>query len=208
LNQEHMTSSASVYRFNRVQQLLDENPKNSVKATASILRNQKGMDNANIGFGNEKAVNQLIAHHAIIFQPEKQKVWISTAPFQLGKFVCYDLNKVFGSRLEQNREISTEELIIPQDSFVNSQAYANMMKFNAFRFPFQPRKNFDPDSLLLWNPDSYLSYMLAGDEFLNRKDFSRAIATYELGLKKEVATEPERKHMLDNLEKAKQQLPK
>jgi isopenicillin-N N-acyltransferase like protein len=203
LNQEHMKTSASVYRYNRVKQLLDVEVKNSVAYTASILRNQKGIDDTNIGLGNEKAVNQLIAHHAIIFQPEMQKVWISTAPFQLGKFICYDLNKIFARPLEKNSEIATEELAIAQDSFVTSKAYENMIKFNAYRFPFQPRKDFNPDSLISWNPDSYLSYMLAGDEFLKRKEFAKAMELYQLGLKKEVATEPERRHMLDNLERAK-----
>jgi isopenicillin-N N-acyltransferase like protein len=206
LNQDHMKTSASVYRYNRVKQLLEQNPRNSIQATAAILRNQKGMDDANIGLGNEKAVNQLIAHHAIIFQPEKQRVWISTAPFQLGKFICYDLTKIFGARMSQNVEIATESLAIPEDSFVHSEDYANMVKFNGFRFPFQPRENVNPDSLIAWNRDSYLSYMLAGDQFFERKEFAKAISSYETGLQKEVATEPERKHMLDKLEKAKNEL--
>jgi isopenicillin-N N-acyltransferase-like protein len=203
LNQEHMKTSASVYRQNRVKQLLDLNSKNSVAKTASILRDQKGLDNADIGLGNEKAVNQLIAHHAIIFQPEKQKVWISTAPWQLGKFVCYDLNKVFAANLTENKELSEFDLAISSDPFIGTKEYRNILKFNSYRFPFQPRRDFNPDSLISWNPKSYLSYLLAGDEYLKNKNYRKAILVYEEGLRKEVATEHERKHMLDNLEKAK-----
>lgn len=207
LNLEHMKTSASVYRQLRVKELLDSGSRNSVLKTASILRNQKGLNNTDIGFGNEKAVNQLIAHHAIIFQPEKQKVWISTGPWQLGKFVCYDLNKVFASVPNNNIEMNEAAMSIEEDRFVYTKPYSDMVKFNAYRFPFQPKKDFNPDSLIAWNPNSYLSYMLAGDHHLENKEFQKAVAAYEEGLKKEIATEHERNHMLENLEKARKENP-
>lgn len=206
LNQEHMKTSASVYRQNRVKEMINSNAPNSVLKTASILRDQKGLNNADIGMGNEKAVNQLIAHHAIIFQPEKQKVWISTAPWQLGKFVCYDLNKIFAANPIENKEFNEVELGIAADPFLNTQEFQDMLKFNSYRFPFQPRNNFNPDSLIAWNPNSYLSYMLAGDKYLSNKDFHKAVDAYETGLTKEVATDHEREHMLENLEQAKKNL--
>ena len=64
-----------------------------------------------IGMGNEKAVNQLIAHHSIIFEPQKKRVWVSTGPWQLGEFVCYDLDKVFSLKgMKTNQEISDSRL--------------------------------------------------------------------------------------------------
>jgi isopenicillin-N N-acyltransferase like protein len=206
LNQGHMKTSASVYRHERVKELLYLNKTNSVLKTASILRNQKGMNNIDIGMGNEKAVNQLIAHHAIIFQPGKQKVWISTAPWQLGKFVCYDLNKVFAANPTENTELSQTDLAIPADPFTDTEKYQDMLKFNSHRFPFQSKKDFNPDSLISWNSNSYLSYMLAGDEHLKNEDFHKAVQAYEIGLKKEVATEHERQHMLENLKQAQRKM--
>ncbi len=205
LNREHMRTSASVYRYERVDELLNEGGRNSVAKTASILRNQKGLKNTDIGFGNEKAVNQLIAHHAVIFQPELQRVWVSTAPWQLGKFVCYDLKKVFSTGIP-NGEIADRELEIPADTFLTTRNCDQMMKFNRFRFPFQPRENMIPDSLVAWNPHSYLSYMLAGDFYFARKDFSQAKKNYEKGLQMEVATLQEREHMQRNLETCNKQI--
>jgi hypothetical protein len=58
----------------------------------------------------------------------------------------------------------------------------------------------EPDSLVRWNPESYLSYMLAGDFYFDRKEFQKAKPLYEKGLTKEVATFQEREHMEKRLE--------
>lgn len=199
LNKEHVKTSASAYRYKRVEQLLEQNGKNSVTKTAAILRNQSGVDDQNIGLGNEKSINQLIAHHGIIFQPEKKLVWISTAPWQLGKFVCYNLDSVFSSDMKVNREVMSTALTIPADSFLLTNDYVNAVKFNKYRFPFQSREDLNPDSLIKWNPESYLSYMLAGDFYLANGDHEKAKSAYTMALMKEIATEQEREHIEKNL---------
>jgi isopenicillin-N N-acyltransferase like protein len=199
LNKDHMNTSASPYRYARVQQLLDKQGKNSVVKTAALLRNQKGLNDKNIGLGNEKSVNQLVAHHAIIFQPEKRLVWVSTAPWQLGKFVCYDLTKIFGQEMTKNHEVYEAQLTIPADSFLSTPQYIDFKKFSQFRFPFNPHSGLQPDSLIKWNPDSYHAYMLAGDFYLDHKEFAKAIPVYERGLGLEIATVQEREHMEKNL---------
>ncbi|HEY9006252.1 MAG TPA: C45 family peptidase [Ohtaekwangia sp.] len=206
LNKEHMRTSASPYRYKRVEELLKENGKNSVLKTAAILRNQKGLGNANIGMGNEKLVNQLVAHHGIIFQPEKQLVWISTAPWQLGKFVCYDLNKVFAKKMTRNEEVYEASLAIPADSFLTTPDYKSYSKFHSYRFPFNPRADLQPDSIVKWNPESYHAYMLAGDYYLKHEQYKEAVAAYRQGLTKEVATLQEKEHMERNLKTAEENL--
>jgi len=206
LNKDHMRTSASPYRFDRVNELLDRNRKNSVAKTAAILRNQQGMDDADIGLGNEKAINQLVAHHGIIFQPEKRLVWISTAAWQLGKFVCYDLNKVFTMTLMRNEEIYEADNMIEADTFLNSTNYKAYLKFSKFRFPFAPRTGLQPDSIVAWNPKSYHAFMLAGDACMDTNDYERARVFYEQGLALEVATAAEREHMQQNLATCKEKL--
>jgi hypothetical protein len=203
LNKDHMATSASPYRFKRVKELLAQQGKNSVQKTAAILRNQQGLGGEDIGMGNEKAINQLVAHHGIIFQPEKGLVWISTAPWQLGKFVCYDLHKVFAKNMTTNEEVIEQDLTIPADSFLLTNAYRQYIKFHPYRFPFNPRTDLIPDSLVKWNPQSYHAYMLAGDFYVDHKEWEKAMPFYEEGLKKEVATQQEREHMQKNLEHCK-----
>ena len=206
LNREHVKTSASPYRYRRVEELLERDGKNSVAKTASILRNQLGAQDKNIGLGNEKSINQLIAHHAIIFQPEKRLVWVSTAPWQLGRFVCYDLNKVFQDKLGSDREIYEQDMTISPDPFLTSPLFPDFVKFSGYRFPFQPRDDVQPDSLVKWNPDSYLAYLLAGDLAFHKKEYANAAKYYEQGLSKEIANEQERDHIRKNLERCKEKL--
>jgi isopenicillin-N N-acyltransferase like protein len=201
LNREHKRTSASAYRWQRVAELIEESGKISPTMAASVLRDRQGMKGASIGLGNEKAVNQLIAHHSVIFQPSKLRAWISTSPWQLGKYVCYDLNSV--GKATGNPEASA----IESDPFLLDKAYSDFVKFAKYRFPFQPRDDMQPDSLVKWNPGSYLSFMLAGDACFKRGDFAKAKDFYEEGLTKEVASLQERDYMAAQLSICKEQLP-
>ena len=204
LNQLHVKTSASSYRYQRLRELMSRSDVNSIENTVEILRDQKGINDKDIGLGNEKAINQLVAHHAVIFEPEKRRMWISTSPWQLGKFICYDMDKVFSYEAKENEEIYEAELTIPADSFLFTPAYRDYVKFSKYRFPFNPQSDLHPDSVVKWNPNSYHAYMLAADYYFDRQEWAEAIPLYERGLTKEVATLQERYHMEKNLEKCKE----
>src|SRR5450432_1682468 len=72
-NQTQIRQSASDYRYHRLEELLTAVPKNSIAQTVKILRDRDGLENTDIGLGNEKSVNQFIAHHSIIFEPQKKR---------------------------------------------------------------------------------------------------------------------------------------
>jgi hypothetical protein len=161
-----------------------------------ILRDQRGLHDKNIGMGNEKSINQLIAHHSIIFEPEKQLVWVSTEPCQLGKYVCYNLDKVFSKQMIVDHEIYDSTLTIPPDSFLYTSGYRNFLKFHPFQFPYMnPHVDVNEDSLVDWNPESYVSWMVAGDRAFKSKDFKKATTFYDEALTKEVATEQEKEYI-------------
>jgi tetratricopeptide (TPR) repeat protein len=197
-----MKTSASPYRYKRVEELVNKDNKLSVSDVVNILRNQTGLNDEDIGLGNEKAINQLVAHHGIVFQPEKKLVWVSTSPWQLGKFICYDLNKVFDAKMTSSVEIYDNDKTIAADRFLLTKTYTDYTKFSRYRFPFEPRNDMQPDSLVKWNPNSYHAYMLAGDFYFDRKAYDKAKFFYQKGLTKEIATEQERAHMEKNLKTA------
>ena len=76
-----------------------------------------------------------------------------------------------------------------------TKEFSDYQKFVQFRFPFSDRENMNPDSLVRWNPNSYLSFMLAGDYAFNHNQFEKAENFYSIGLQKEVASVQEKEYM-------------
>jgi tetratricopeptide (TPR) repeat protein len=199
-NIEQVNESASAYRYKRVMQLIDTNS-NTVEETVALLRDRYGLNNSNIGMGNEKAINQLMAHHSIVFEPKKLLVWVSASPWQLGKFVAYDLKKVFALRgLKENREICESALTIPADSFLLTNDYKNFVRFWKYKQRIAEKKDVDVDSLVSTNPEYYHTYVLAGDYLYRKKNYEIAKQYYQKALTKLIATKKEEDHIRRQIE--------
>lgn len=214
-NQYQIANSHSKYRYDRMEQLFDENPKITPKIAASILRNKEGLNNHAIGYGNEKALNQLIAHHGVIFKPEQLLVWVSSNPYQLGEFVCYDLNKIFKNRNTNDDVVSVEDekLNIPKDDFVDSQAYKN---YELFRIEDRKMDSFLENKTVLpsdfaknyqsLNSDYWFVYYKVGVSFYQHKEYQLAKEQFEKALTKEVTTVPNKLEIEKYLKKIKRKL--
>jgi predicted choloylglycine hydrolase len=206
-NQVQIAESASEYRYRRLQQLLDSTAQNTVQRTVDILRDRKGLDNEDIGLGNEKAIDQFIAHHSIVFEPEKRLVWVSTSPWQLGKYVCYDLNKVFSlAGMKTDQEIRDSSLDVPADSFLLTPEFQGFLRFHQYKEEIMNGRPVDPDSLISSNPEFYQSYELAGNEFFKRRDYRRAAEYYRQALTRVIATKGEERYIRSQLKKAEAQI--
>lgn len=215
-NQLQIENSHSKYRFDRMEQLFDQNPKINPQIAADILRNKEGLSDLALGYGNEKALNQLMAHHAIIFKPKERLVWISSNPYQLGEFVCYDLNKVFENRSGQDFIVSLQEekSNISKDAFLETTEYANYEKFrmedrkmdafleNKKDLPLDFAKNYQ--SL---NPDYWVVYYKIGLYFYQKKSWQLAQEQLEKALTKEITTLPKKEEIQKYLKKIKRKLP-
>ena len=127
VNADNIRMSDSMQRFRRVKELMDSVGKISPVNAAAILRDTRGLDGEPIGYCNELAVNQLLAMHSVIFRPAERKVWVSTSPWQCGRFVCYDLDEVFASDFSSGIQVASEA--IPEDSFIHTQTFANVLEF-------------------------------------------------------------------------------
>lgn len=206
-NKEQKDESASVYRYQRLTELLSEHEKNTVQNTINILRDTRGLKGADIGLGNEKALNQLIAHHSIVFEPQKLLVWVSTSPWQLGEYVAYDLKKVFAlSGMKENREIYEAALNIPADSFLLTSQFKNFELFHNMKQRILDKQTVNADSVVLVNPQFYNAYVLAADQLYKQKEYAKALTYYEAALTKEIATVPERNHIEEQIKKTKEKL--
>lgn len=191
-NIEQMKNSASLYRYNHLMDLLKADRQNTVQKTVDILRDTKGLHNEDIGIGNEKSINQFIAQHSIVFEPQKLKVWVSTSPWQLGEFVCYDLRKVFALRgMKKNQEIIDSSLTIAPDTFLKTPAYKKFIVYRNLVKRVNDNKTVNPDSLIINNPQYYNAYIVAGDYSFRQKQFNKARSFFQQALTKVIATKEE-----------------
>lgn len=208
-NQKHILESHSEYRYEKLQELLQENKKLNPEKMAAILRDKSGLKREKIGYGNEKAINQLLAHHAVIFSPQKRLVWVSANPYQLGEFICYDLNEIFSGKKNVNGTLARSELNISKDPFLDSQEFKNYEEFKSANSEISDAVNdktkalsaeFIPHYQSL-NPDFWLVYYQAGTYYFNRKEYSKAKPEFEKALSKEITTVPDRENVEKYLKK-------
>ena len=214
-NKKQIRDSHSKYRFDRLVELFDENPKINPTIAADILRNTKGLNDKEIGFGNEKALNQLLAHHGIIFKPKELLVWVSANPYQLGEFVCYDLNQIFSQRNESEAKVSFErtELSIAKDPFVDTDDYK---KYEQFRIEdakideaIKEKKAISLNQINEYqslNPHFWLVYYKTGVYFYNSKDFTNAKDQFEKALLCEITTATSKLQVEKYLKKSNKKL--
>ncbi|GGB88587.1 C45 family autoproteolytic acyltransferase/hydolase [Dyadobacter sediminis] len=206
VNIHNIRDTDSKSRFDRMNQLLERTYPVDIKDAASILRDKKGLNDKFLGYGNSSSLNQLIAHHGILFKPEKKEIWISTPPFQLGEFICYNLNDVFSGK----RTFATvDSLTIPKDSFL---ATADYRKFEDFRKTKQKISRYvmlgmpfelspaEEKKFINNNPESFLTYLFLGDYFRKNGNNTKAIAYYQQSLEHEVASLNEVKAIKDRIE--------
>lgn len=224
VNVENIRVSDSGYRYRRVQQLLDSLGSIDYLKAAAVLRDIRGVDGENVGYCNDLSINQMLAMHSVIFKPAEKKIWVSTSPWQFGKFVCFDLDEVFGE-VDASRNSSSEyaqltgvsgsathsdsrslssgeesahfarvdvdqrtceagsachfgctlagdsgfsddEMSIPADKFLRTEAFRNVLKFKAMQQTLvtasKSRREVPSDSLALfvsWNPSYYGTYV-------------------------------------------------
>ncbi|CAN5604566.1 acyl-CoA--6-aminopenicillanic acid acyl-transferase [soil metagenome] len=194
-NMKNISESTSESRYQRVKSLVSATPALSVNSAAAILRDRKGPFEKNIGEGNEQAINQLIAHHSVIFKPERKTAWISTNPWQLGEFVCYNLDSAFSraQHLLESSEIYDKTMNIPADTFLNSREYYDFLEFRIIKKYVQfAAKNKSHEaseaqilSLVHTNPSYYYSYALAGEYYFAHDNKREAKKYFIIALLKE-----------------------
>ncbi len=207
LNLKQINESSSMMRFKRMEELFGRHEKISVTAAISMLRDKKGVGDTIVGFGNEIAIDQLIAHHSVVFKPEVLKMWISAGPYCLGSYVCYDLNEIFHPNFDvkNHPEITVVQELIPADALLFDGSYENYIRFKKIRLSLHEIKK--PkiadrkliDELIAINPDSYLSYWEAGDFYMRDKMYPKAIEMYIIALTKPIPTLKEKQTIEKNL---------
>jgi len=191
----NIRGSDSRERYQRVHELLIRNKPLDVAGAITLLRDRRGLGDSEIGMGNQLAINQLIAHHSVVFKPDSLLVWVSAGPWQSGKFIMYDLNRIFNmniSHIRKNREIYTPSRTVAADTFLASPDYRKYenylvmtLKINNFIKNQQELPEGFETEYMRSNPSLHLTYSRLGDYFAATGEYKKAHSYYQtaLGLK-------------------------
>mgnify|MGYP003114101641 FL=1 len=196
-NAEAILESHTQYRYDRMKELLANNNALDPEKAAAILRNKEGLEGVDLGLGNEKAINQLLAHHGVIFKPNERKVWVSANPYQMGAFVAYDLDEAFeifekGSNF---KSVMNASEIIPADKFIYSEKFKDYEEFRQLYGKLHQLvsneklvKTEDLEKLIQLNPNYWKGFALAGDYYYRQKNYKKAIIYLKQAIRREVAS--------------------
>lgn len=208
-NQKQIEESHSYYRLEKLEESFQAEKKYKVKDVLKVLRDVSGLQKEDIGLGNEKSLNQLIAHHGVIFKPGELKMWVSNSPYQLGAFDAYDLNTVF--KLKDLKPIKKLEL--PKDDFIKSKNFKQYQKFKELQKTIElatdAEKIVSNEILTAFekaNPELWLVYKNLGDYFYSQKQWQNAADYYKTALQKVISSENQKKSIEQKLKKTLKKL--
>jgi hypothetical protein len=214
-NLENIRESDSPYRLARAGELLAVGPVFDENGIAAVLRDTRGLGGKIIGYGNEKAINQLIAHHTVIFKPAEQKFWVSTHPCQLGELIAYNADSIFAmsvARLLHTRRLPEIAGSIPADSLLYSPDYTQLLRYRQMCDSLK----IDMDTgrvgeglvnerfvrrFVQSNPEMFQVYRLLGDWYQSEKKYATAVKYWKTALTKEIPRLPEREYLEKQVEK-------
>lgn len=215
-NLEHIRETSTAYRLARISELVFNYPKITPEVSVEILRDRQGVHGEKVGLGNERALNQLQGHHSVIFKPEQKLVWVSTAPWQEGMYVAYDLNRIFTETpgMTTNRELYVDSLTIPADTFMYTQEFKNYLKYRKMKTELEEEQR-NGQSLsdstffnryISSNPDYYLVYKMAGDYYFDREKFKKADVYYRKALEKPFPWQADSLQVRERLKESEEQI--
>lgn len=191
-NCDNIATTDSPYRMARLKELIDSMPPLDPVIAVEILRDRMGLSGKNIGFTNEKSLNQDIAHHSVVFQPSHLKMWVSTEPWQSGAYLCYDLADVFASDLRGCTLSDLSLMIAPDSSFIETE-YQHVLDYrricseirdavNAHRYMSES----ELQNFICLNPSFYETYDVVGDYHLMCGDIGQALSFWNKALQMEI----------------------
>ena len=154
------------------------------------------------------AINQFIAHHSVIFQPEKRLMWVSTSPWQCGKYVAYDLNKIFNDTINLQHEIYSSNLTIPADEFAETPEFQHLLTYKKLTplllKKIRKKEKIEEHVLKTYeasNPSLYYVYEVMGDYYEAMQQPQQAIVYWQKALKKPIPKLQEKERIQQKIQK-------
>ncbi len=210
LNQSHLKESESLPRFLRMNELADADTAISVVHTLRYLREQNGPGDQPLGMGNPMAINQLLAHHGVIFDPVNLIAYVSAAPFQINTFNAYSLRDMASyPSVDLAAGPAIDSLRLEADDFFGSDDFERFLEYKKLKVeikheaPSLASAEETFTQLISLNPDYYEPYHLAGDYFWAKEKEDLAKLYYLQALERPIPYANLRREMEEKLSKLK-----
>ena len=137
----YLTSGA---RFRRIEELVKHwrgqiDPKKALE----ILRDKRGVGNAELGLGNRNALDAIIATHSVVVDATSLTIWVATGPHLLGKYVGFDLRKELGNQAQ-----APQPPDLPDDPVAQSDEFRQYVLAHSELGAAERLRKRDPDRAL------------------------------------------------------------
>lgn len=114
--------TSTLIRRQRLDELLANLPPGaSVERVVEMLREKRGPHDALLPLGDRRAIDALIATHAVVMDSTTRTMWVSEGPHLVGHFVRFDLWRLLDPRFVPSEEEGLPTL--PEDPIRASGAY-------------------------------------------------------------------------------------
>jgi hypothetical protein len=122
-NERVRASTSTLARRERADELVRGLPAHVGAADAiALLRDRRAAGGAPLPLGDRRAIDALIATHGVVMDTASRTLWVSESPHLLGRFVAFDLARLFNHPSDD--ELTAEAVTLPADPLLGSAAYA------------------------------------------------------------------------------------
>lgn len=214
-NLMNINQTDTKYRIELLAELLGKKEKFDAEDAMAVLLNPYGKGGENIGLGNEMAINQLIAHHSVVFEPEKLNIYVCTQPKYFYPYVKFNLQDILNIAVETHGRASDNhgrasdnhvctsdykiacQYISVADSMRQSEEYLGYKRFIYLK-SLKDLMSY-PDELAKCNPMYFESYNMAGDIYIMFGDKKDACERWKKALECKIPKLAQRKAIEDKI---------
>lgn len=115
-------------RRKRLDELLANLPAGAtVQDAVRVLRDKRGVGGTELPLGDRRAIDALIATHAVVMDATARELWVSEGPHLVGRFVRFDLGRLFDASVAAAaaaEPTAGEPMTLPEDAIAADGSYA------------------------------------------------------------------------------------
>jgi len=123
-NERIRRTTSSGYRYDRLAELLSAPGAFEPKDAVALLRDRRGIDNADLGLGNRNALENLHTTQSVVVDATSMVLWVAEGPSNLGRYRAFDLRHLLAR--QGSRPAALPEF--PPDRLLYSEEYRDYLE--------------------------------------------------------------------------------